>query len=108
MLFSLTEDFKTMKEVEKEPRAVLEQVQNTGRPVVVTVAGKPSVVIMDAETFERNLNAYNLGMLLKKPLEDIREGRTKPLDDVMKEMLGAKKISSRNRRNGTKRRPGNP
>ena len=34
-------DFKTVEELESQPREILRQIQRTGRPVVVTVKGKP-------------------------------------------------------------------
>ena len=108
MSFSLTEDFKTLSEIEKKPREILEQVHLTGRPVVVTLDGKPGVVIMDATTYERKLKALNLGILLGEALADVKAGRTRPIDDFMKEFLRDKKIPSRDRRNGAKRRRQNP
>ena len=38
MTFSLTEDIKTVSELKKNLRAVLNQIRQTGRPVMVTVS----------------------------------------------------------------------
>jgi prevent-host-death family protein len=51
MTFSLTEDFKTLTELKKRTEEVLRQVHETGRPVVITVDGRPDVVILDAATY---------------------------------------------------------
>jgi prevent-host-death family protein len=75
---SLTEDVKTVSELKNSLRSVFEQIHQTGRPVVVTVNGKPDVVLMDAAQFERKLRALNLAALLARGEDDIRRGRTRP------------------------------
>ncbi len=94
MAFSLTEDVKTVSELKKSLRAVLEQIRETGRPVVVTVNGKPNAVLIDVETFERKLKALNLVGLLAEGEEDIRRGRTCSASAFLKEFKRAKKIPS--------------
>jgi len=90
--FSLTEDVKTVSELKKHLRAVLGQIRETGRPVVVTVNGKPDAVLIDVETFERKLKALNLVGLLTAGEEDIRRGRTRSASAFLKEFRRAKKI----------------
>lgn len=94
MALSLTEDVKTVSEVKKNLRAVLEQIRNTGRPVVVTVNGKPDAVLIDVETYERKLSSLNLVSLLAVGEEDIRQGRTRSMSTFLKEFKRAKKIPS--------------
>ena len=92
MPLSLTDDVKTVSEVKKNLRAVLEQLRNTGRPVVVTVNGKPDAVLIDVETYERKLKSLNLVGLLAEGEEDIRRGRTRPASAFLKDLKRAKKI----------------
>ena len=92
MPISLTEDVKTVSEVKKNLRAVLEQLRETGRPVVVTVNGKPDAVLIDVETYERKLRALNLVGLLAEGEEDIRQGRTRSASAFLNEFKRAKKI----------------
>jgi prevent-host-death family protein len=92
MPLSLTEDVKTVSEVKKNLRAVLEQVRDSGRPVVVTVNGKPDAVLIDVETYERKLKALNLVSLLAEGERDIRRGRTRTASAFLKELKRAKKI----------------
>jgi len=88
---SLTEDFKTLAELKKQPEEVLRQVHKTGRPVVITVDGKPDVVILDAATCERKLRAANLARLLAEGEAAIRAGGTRPAEEVFEELLRADK-----------------
>lgn len=94
MPLSLTEDVKTVSEVKKNLRAVLEQVRDSGRPVVVTVNGKPDAVLIDVETYERKLKSLNLVGLLAEGEQDIRQGRTRPASAFLTELKRAKKIPS--------------
>ncbi len=94
MPLSLTEDVKTVSELKKSLRAVLEQIRKTGRPVVVTVNGKPDAVLIDVETYERKLKALNLVGLLAEAEENIRRGRTRSASAFLKEFKRAKKVSS--------------
>jgi prevent-host-death family protein len=94
MPLSLIEDVKTVSEVKKNLRAVLAQIRDTGRPVVVTVNGKPNAVLIDVETYERKLSSLNLVSLLAEGEEDIRQGRTRSMSTFLKEFKRAKTISS--------------
>ncbi len=92
MVFSLTEDVKTVSELKKNLRAVLRHVHDSGRPVVVTVNGKPDAVLMGVEMFERKLRALNMTQLLARGEEDIRRGRTRSASRFLQEFRRAKKI----------------
>jgi prevent-host-death family protein len=98
MSISLTEDFKTVDELRQDPEAILNQIRNTGRPIVITHDGKPGAVMLPVEAFERLIHTINLARLLGEAQEDIRAGRTQPLDEWMKEFERANKLPSRNRR----------
>ena len=93
MPLSLTEDVKTVSEVKQNLRAVLGQIRDTGRPVVVTVNGKPDAVLIDVETYERKLKSLNLVGLLAEGEQDVQQGRTRPASAFLKEFKRAKKIS---------------
>jgi len=92
MPLSLTDDVKTVSEVKQNLRAVLAQIKETGRPVVVTVKGKPDAVLIDVATYERKLKALNLVGLLAEGERDIREGRTRPASAFLKDLKRAHKI----------------
>lgn len=92
MPLSLIEDVKTVSEVKQNLRAVLSQIRDTGRPVVVTVNGKPDAVLIDVETYERKLKALNLVGLLAEGEQDIRQGRTRPAGAFLKDFERAQKI----------------
>ncbi|MEE8167627.1 MAG: type II toxin-antitoxin system Phd/YefM family antitoxin [Candidatus Hydrothermarchaeales archaeon] len=89
MPVSITEDIKSVSELKKKTREIFEQLHSTGRPIVVTVNGKPDVVLLDAAVFEKKLKALNLGVLLAEAEADVKEGRTRPARDFLKELKGS-------------------
>lgn len=93
MTISLTEDVKTMADLEAHPKRIVKQIHETGRPIVITKNGIPDLVIMDAVSYERDLKAANLADLLAEAEADVKAGRTQPYEEFIKEFRRAKKIS---------------
>jgi prevent-host-death family protein len=77
MAMSLLEDVKTVSELKKKTNEIFEQLHRTGRPVVVTVNGKPDAVLLDVAVFETKLKAFNLGRLLEPAEEQAARGQTR-------------------------------
>lgn len=91
MSLSLTEDVKTVSELKRGLKAVFAQIHRTGRPVVVTVNGRPDVVILDAAAFERKLRSLNLAALLARGEADVRRGRTRSARAFLEGLRRARK-----------------
>ncbi len=93
MTVSITEDIKSTSDLKRHMREIFDQLHRTGRPVVVTVNGKPDVVMLDAAVFERKLKTLNLALLLAESEQDIRSGRARPARTFLKSLKHARKIS---------------
>jgi len=104
MAMSLTEDFKTLKELHDSPEAILAQVRSTGRPIGIMVDGKPAAVLLDVAVFESWLHTLNLVQLLAPAEEDLLAGRYQTLDEFMKEFCLANQIPRPRDDGGKKRR----
>jgi len=85
MALSLKEDIHPVSELKKNTRSILEQVRRTGRPVILTVNGKANSVIIDVESYEKQVKASNLAQLLLEAERDIAENRVRPADNFLKE-----------------------
>jgi prevent-host-death family protein len=92
MAISITEDIRSITDLKRNTTAVLEQIHNTKRPVVLTVNGKAEAVLVDAKEYEKITNAFNLLKLIAPAEEDIKEGRYTEAKDFFKEFKGAKEI----------------
>lgn len=97
MTISVSEDIKTMTELEKHPEKIVKQIHETGRPIVITKDGKADLVILDVATYERQLQVKNLTELLAEGEADIKAGRTRPIEEFFEEIgVAKKKVSRRN------------
>ena len=92
MSLGLTEDVKSVSEFKKQIRAVFARLHQTGRPVVITVNGRPDVVLLDAAVFERKLSTLNLQALLAEGETDVAAGRTRSARTAVRALRRATKI----------------
>jgi prevent-host-death family protein len=86
MPISVTEDIRSVSELKRDTRKIFRHLHETGRPMVVTVKGKPDVVLLDAAVYERRLAEINLARLLAEGEEDIRAGRVRPAREAIKDI----------------------
>lgn len=93
MSVSITEDIKTVSDLKKKTNEIFKQMHKTGRPIIVTVNGKPDAVLLDVKVFERKLKALNLGVLLVEAETEVKERRTRPSRDFLRELKRSAKIS---------------
>ena len=85
MNISYKEDIIPVSELKKNTRRVLQQVRRTQRPVILTVNGKASSVLIDVDSYEKQLKALNLSSLLLEAEKDIKENKIRPVDSFLKE-----------------------
>ena len=60
-------------------------MKDTGEPVVLTINGKAELVVQDAASYQKLLDIADQAKVLegiRRGLEDMRAGRTQPLDEA--------------------------
>jgi prevent-host-death family protein len=92
MPLSITEDIRSITDLKRNTNAVLEQIQKSKRPVILTVNGKAEAVLLNAKEFEKISSAFNLLKLLVPSEEDVRDGRYKEARSFFKEFKRDKKV----------------
>ena len=85
MSVSITQDIKSVTDLKKRTNEIFRQIHQTGRPVIITVNGRPDAVLIDAEIFEKKLKALNLGSLLSEAENDISAGKIRPVGEFLEE-----------------------
>jgi prevent-host-death family protein len=70
---------------------LLNQINETHRPVIITQNGEPRAVLQDPKSYENMRNAIGILKLISEGEADIRGGRTKAQEDVFNEIEGALK-----------------
>jgi prevent-host-death family protein len=49
---NITKDIRPLTEFKRDTARMIAEIKETGRPQILTVNGKPSVVVMDAEAWQ--------------------------------------------------------
>lgn len=92
MAISLTEDIWPITELKRHMPKALAQIHRTGRPLILTVNGKPDAVLIDVKSYEENLELNNLVKLINEAEEEMAVGKTRSFKEFMKEFKHARKI----------------
>src|SRR5437899_2055954 len=97
-IMTAASNVKTLADLEAQPRKVLSQIRRSSHPVLITKAGKPDLIIMNASAYERQIHIRHLEALLAEAEADLRAGRVRPFEEFMREFERAHKIPSDRRR----------
>jgi PHD/YefM family antitoxin component YafN of YafNO toxin-antitoxin module len=87
---------ETLTAFRKRPSVVAE-LRKSQRPLVLTVKGKPALVVQTAESYLRLLDLaarQNSREGIRQGLDDVREGRTRPAKDAFADFHLKRGISS--------------
>lgn len=89
----LKEDIRSITYMKARAADLLEQVNETHRPVVITQNGEVRAVIQDPESFEDMRKAIGILKLVAQGEEDLRQGRLIPHEEVFRKLRA--KLTSR-------------
>ena len=89
---SPSEDIRSVTDLKRNTRKILDHLHATGRPVILTVNGRADSVLLDVRVYEKHLQAGNLAKLIAPAEQDVESARTRPARNFVKEFKRAKKI----------------
>jgi prevent-host-death family protein len=78
----ITEDIRPVTYLKSRAADLLNQINETHRPVIITQNGEARAVLQDPETYERMRSAIGLMKLLAQGEEDVRRGLTITQDEL--------------------------
>ena len=82
----ISTDIKPVTYLKSRAKDMLEQVNETHRPIVITQNGEPRAVLQDTESYENMRNTIGLLKLISQGEEDIRKGQSRPQADVFSDL----------------------
>ena len=88
-MINLSRDIQSLSTFKRNTNELINQMKETGNPMVLTVNGKAELVVQDAAAYQKLLDTLEkLETLIgiKKGLEDITEGETQFLNEFIEEM----------------------
>jgi len=91
---SPSEDIRSVTDLKRHTREILDHLHATGRPIILTVNGRADSVLLDVRVYEKHLQAANLAKLIAPAEQDLESGRTRSARDFVKAFKREKKIQS--------------
>lgn len=79
-------DIKPVTYLKSKAADLLNQINDTHRPVIITQNGEARAVLQDPKSYENMRNAIGILKALSQGESDIKNGKVKPQDDVFKEI----------------------
>lgn len=90
MAMKLTRDIQSLTTFKRDTNRLVKQIRETKEPMILTVKGKPSVVVQDAESYEelmRFKDRMETIAGIKRGLEAMNRGESKPAEEVFAELF---------------------
>ncbi len=88
-MIDITQDIQPLTTFRNNSVKSIKQLKKTGRPIILTVNGKPEAVVQSAAAYQRLLDIAALAderESLRQGLEDLAAGRTYPAEQVFSEL----------------------
>jgi prevent-host-death family protein len=88
-MIDITKDIQPLTTFRNNSVKFMKRLKKTRRPIILTVNGKPEAVVQSAAEYQRLLDiaaAADANEGIRQGLEDLREGRTRPMNEVFEEM----------------------
>jgi prevent-host-death family protein len=88
-MLDLTTDIHSLTDFKRRTSEFIEQIKETGHPLVLTLNGKAELVVQDAASYQKLLAALDQAEAIegiRKGLKSVQEGRTRPVEEVFEEI----------------------
>lgn len=88
-MLNISRDIHSLSSFKRNTLEFIEQMKQSGNPVVLTVNGKAELVVQDAQSYQKLLDTLErLETIagIKRGLEDVEAGRTISLSKFEQEM----------------------
>lgn len=85
----LSKDIRSLSDFKRNTAEFVEQMEESGEPLVLTVNGKAKLVVQDAASYQKLLDAMDYTETVKgirRGLDDVKHGRTKPARQAFEEI----------------------
>ena len=79
---TITKDIKSVTYLKSRAADLLEQINTTHRPVIITQNGEPRAILQDPQSYENMRNTIGLLKLISQGESGIESGKTKTQKEV--------------------------
>ncbi|PXF55036.1 MAG: type II toxin-antitoxin system Phd/YefM family antitoxin [Deltaproteobacteria bacterium] len=79
---NIINDIKPISYLKSHAADVLNQINDTHRPVIITQNGEPKAVLQDPESFENMRNAIGILKLISQGEDDLKKGDISSQEEI--------------------------
>lgn len=84
-MLDIKEDIQSLTDFKRNTAEFVQQLKQTGRPLILTVNGKAEIVVQDAESYQATLEAVEDAKTLKALLS-AKAGKGRPASEFFEEL----------------------
>ncbi len=96
-MLDISQDIHSLSEFKRNTGQLVDQMRDTGHPLVLTINGRAELVVQDAATYQKQVDRMDeLETLLgeRKGLADVEAGRVKSLDEFRRSFRAKRHATS--------------
>jgi prevent-host-death family protein len=82
----ITSDSRTIPFLKATAEALIDQINNTRRPVIITQNGEPKVELQYLKNYEDMRNVLGLLKVIAQGEEDVRQGKVREQNEVFDDL----------------------
>lgn len=84
-MLDLIEETQTLSDFTDHPNEFVDQLETSGRPVMLTVNGKAKLVVQDAESYQKLVDSLEEAKTLQA-IAELRAGKGRPAKEFFDEL----------------------
>lgn len=86
-MINLKEEINSLSNFKRHTSEFIEQLKETGKPIILTINGKAELVVQDAESYQKLLEISEKLEALKPAIEEMKCGKGESAEKVFAEIL---------------------
>ena len=83
---NITSEIKSITYLKSKAADLLNQINETNRPVIITQNGEPRAVLQDPKSYENMRNAIGILKLVSRGEADVKNGKAKSQEAVFNDI----------------------
>lgn len=88
-MLDISRGINSLSNFKRRTTEFIEQLKETGKPIVLTVNGKSELVVQDADSYQKLLDLVErleTIAAIKVGLDEMKAGKGQPIEDAFKEI----------------------
>jgi prevent-host-death family protein len=86
LMIDVTQDIHSLTTFKRNSSGLMKHMRKTGRPLVLTINGKPEAVLLDPTTYQEVADHLDAVASIRRGLAQARKGEGRVADDVLAEL----------------------